>query len=895
MSADAIQGPRQLYSDQLHASKYRLSGETFRDAMTRVAGALQDDKAHYHKFRGTLLDMRFLPAGRVQSAMGAPKAVTAFNCFVGGVIPDSFVTCDNPEQSSIMARAAEGAQTMRMGGGLGNDFSTLRPAGALIEKIQSMSTGPLKFMGIFNSVGDATSSTGERRGAQMGVLRIDHPDIEAFITAKHDNTTLKRFNISVGVTDEFMEHLETGRPFPLRFRGVVYREVDPLALWDLLMRSTWDWAEPGVIFIDRVNQMNNLYYCETIAATNPCFSGDTLVWTAKGPRTFLDLAESGETVKVLTQLDNGRLVYRNMRNPRMTRRKTKMVEVALRSTGTKRRKSEVTYTRCTPNHVFYLRDGTGVEAKDLVEGMSLGSAYRHLANSKGYLKIANGHGSILEHHIPFEGVEGLGSVYDVHHRDDVKDNNDPENLELMLSSEHDALKMLGDKNPMVRFPERHYALGGDAIAGDKNPRYRSELSTDKMQELFAAGVGVTEIARRLGCSKATVSARLGLLAPRAGSRNARLGLNHRVVGVRELEVEEDVYCGTVEETAKFFIVVGDGHGVLVSNCGEQPLPPHGACLLGSYNLVRYVRRHTDGSRYIDYDALADDIPAVTRAMDNIIDRTGYPLPEQEAEAKAKRRMGMGVTGLANALEACGHPYGTRGFIEEEHRILAHLTRHTYLASVALAEEKGAFPLYDRELYGRGKFITTLDDDVQDRIDRSGLRNSHLISYAPTGTISMCADNVSSSIEPTYQWKSERPVELPGGTVMMDEYDYGFREFQVRGRRAGNGEVSAAEHVDVLVAAQSHCDSAVSKTVNCDGSMAWDDFKNIYVDAYKRGAKGTTTFNVDGKRFGLFTMKKEADDIPFPDKSEGRMYAPTAETISDLACTFDPATGRRTCE
>lgn len=595
MSATIV-GPRQIYSEQVHASKYRLPGESFRDAMSRVAGALQDNKDHYHTFREVLLDMRFLPAGRVQSAMGAPKLVTAYNCFVGGEIPDSFVETDNEHGSSIMDRAREGAQTMRMGGGLGNDFSTLRPSGALIEKIQSASTGPIAFMGIFNSVGDATSSTGERRGAQMGVLRIDHPDILSFINAKHDNTTLKRFNISVGVTDEFMEYLFAKKPFPLRFGGKVYRYVDPEELWEMLMRSTWDWAEPGVLFIDRINEMNNMWYAEKIAATNPC--------------------------------------------------------------------------------------------------------------------------------------------------------------------------------------------------------------------------------------------------------------------------------------------------------GEQPLPPHGACLLGSFNLVKYARRRLDGTYYFDFDQFTLDIPPVVRAMDNIIDRTIYPLPAQELEAKNKRRMGLGVTGMANTIEACGHLYGTPGFIEMEHRILAHLTRESYLASVDLAEEKGPFPLYDRERYGASKFIATLDSDVRERINISGIRNSHLISYAPTGTISMTADNISSSIEPAYQWRSERPVELPGMVVNMLQYDYGFREFHVRGRRAANGEISAREHVDVLVAAQSHCDSAVSKTVNCDKSILWDDFKGIYIDAFERGAKGCTTFQKDGKRFGLFKAEVEADDIPFPERGIGEVNHGHADAE---ACTFDPATGRRTCE
>src|SRR5690606_38726387 len=365
--------------------------------------------------------------------------------------------------SSIMHRAEQAATTMRMGGGIGYDFSTLRPAGSLIQKLQSRSSGPLGFMPIFNEVCKATSSAGNRRGAQMGVLRVDHPDVHAFIAAKHNSTALTGFNISVAVTDDFMDALAAKRPFDLRFGGQVYSTVDPAEIWEMLMRSTWDWAEPGVLFIDTINRMNNLWYCETIAATNPC--------------------------------------------------------------------------------------------------------------------------------------------------------------------------------------------------------------------------------------------------------------------------------------------------------GEQPMGPFDACLLGSFNLVRYLSQQPDGWAF-DWDRLHADIPHVVRAMDNVVDRAIYPLPEQRQEALNKRRMGLGVTGLANTAEAMGMPYGSASFLEWQDKLLAFITYHTYWASVELAKEKGAFTLFDAERYCAGAFVRTLDTDLQAAIRLYGIRNSHLTSIAPTGTISLAADNVSSSIEPVYRWHQER-------TVLMD--------------------------------------------------------------------------------------------------------------------------------
>lgn len=517
------------------------------------------------------------------------------NCYVSGTIPDSFVSRDNAEASSIMHRAEQAATTMRMGGGIGYDFSTLRPEGALIEKLQSRSSGPLGFMPIFNEVCKATSSAGNRRGAQMGVLRIDHPDAFKFVHAKHNQTALTGFNISLAVTHEFMEALDGGRTFALRFGGRVYQEVDAGEMWEALMRSTWDWAEPGVLFIDTINDWNNLWYCERIAATNPC--------------------------------------------------------------------------------------------------------------------------------------------------------------------------------------------------------------------------------------------------------------------------------------------------------GEQPLPPFGACLLGSFNLVKYLRKDLGGS-YFDWDQLASDIPHVVRAMDNVVDRAIYPLPEQEHEAKAKRRMGLGVTGFANCAEAMGMPYGSKACLAFEDKLLAFITRHSYLASTVIAEEKGAFPLYDPK-YLQSKFVRTLDADVVERIMRFGIRNSHLTSIAPTGTISMAADNVSSSIEPVYRWKQERAVFMDAGKQTVDLYDYGFSNLGVRGRRTSMGEVTAAEHVAVLTTAQRHVDSAVSKTVNCDGSMPWEDFKGIYLAAYRGGAKGCTTFNKHGKRAGLFKEAFEPADLPFPPQSGPAPIGGGADV--GLTCEFDPATGRRSCE
>jgi len=492
-----------------------------------------------------------------------------------------------------MQRACDAAETMRRGGGIGYDFSRIRPRGDLIKSLDSKSSGPVSFMGIFDSVCQTIASSGHRRGAQMGVLRVDHPDILDFIRAKRNSDKLTGFNISVGITDAFMECLEdTTKTFDLVFEGHVYKTLsnnEVHELWDEIMESTWDWAEPGVLFIDRINEMNNLYYCETIEATNPC--------------------------------------------------------------------------------------------------------------------------------------------------------------------------------------------------------------------------------------------------------------------------------------------------------GEQPLPPYGACLLGSFNLTKYVNINPHDHNTFDYSQFTKDIKEVVRAMDNVIDRTIYPLKEQEDEAKNKRRMGLGVTGLANAGEMLGYMYGTEAFLIWMGAVFKTLRDKTYLTSSELAKEKGTFPLYTEE-YLKGKFFATLSEEVKTEIKKHGIRNSHLTSIAPTGTISLVGDNVSGGIEPVFSHYYDRTIQTFEGPKVERVEDYAYSK-GVEGRAAN--DISVQEHLEVLLLAQKYVDSACSKTCNVGDDVTYESFKQVYVDAWKGGAKGCTTFRLSGKRFGILNA---------PVEEETKVSSETQEMVEEEgkveACFIDPTTGQKEC-
>ncbi len=560
-------------SQQIWDMKYRLKtaegqpvDKTIEDTWRRVARALaaveKDADLHEGSFYSAMEGFKFLPAGRIVSGAGTDRRVTLFNCFVMGDIPD--------DMAGIFEHLKEAALTMQQGGGIGYDFSTIRPKGAPVKGVGADASGPLSFMDVWDSMCKTIMSAGSRRGAMMATMRCDHPDIEAFIDAKQEPGRLRMFNLSVLVTDAFMEAVRHDQAWELKFNGTVYRSLPARALWDRIMRATYAYAEPGVIFIDRINRLNNLHYCETIHATNPC--------------------------------------------------------------------------------------------------------------------------------------------------------------------------------------------------------------------------------------------------------------------------------------------------------GEQPLPAYGVCLLGSVNLARLVVDPFEDGARLDIDELRRVTRIAVRMMDDVIDVSRYPLPAHEREAKAKRRIGLGITGLADALILCGARYGGKEAVRLTERWIAVLRREAYLASVDLAKEKGAFPLFDRDQYLAGENVQALDADVREAIGQHGIRNALLTSIAPTGTISLFADNVSSGLEPVFSFAYTRNVLQRDGSRREEEVtDYAYRLFR---RLKGDGQplpthfvdaqrLTPADHVVMQAAVQKYIDSSISKTINVPESIGFDAFRDVYEQAYALGCKGCTTYRPNDVTGSVLEVKKEA--------------------------------------
>ena len=838
---------------------------TIEDTWKRVARALaapekESIRADWGRaFELVLRDFQFLPAGRILAGAGTGRRVTLMNCYVNGTIDDDL--------GAIFEHLREAALTMQQGGGIGYDFSTLRPKGTPLKRTGSTASGPLPFMGTWDAMCKTIMSAGTRRGAMMGVMRCDHPDIEEFIDAKRDARRFRNFNLSVLITAPFLEARRLDAPWALKFGDTVYKTIFARELWDRIMRATYDVAEPGVIFIDRINEQNPLNYCESIQATNPCFTGDTRVWTASGPRRFDELAKSGKPVLVLTELADGKLAYRTMTNPRVTRRGADdVVRVTLESRrGMRGARRVITAVTATATHKVFLSDGSRRRVADLAPGDSIESVYRGAANQKGYIKLrATSGDEVMEHHVAVEVTAGQRPKWPEEHAHHVngKSDNSPGNIRIVAASDHNSEHMTGDGNPMRKW--------WTTTTPEEKARYHENMSASQSGEKngMAGRQHSPETLAKIG---AKTRERFNDPAFRekhsAGVRNA----NHKVVSVEKVPGAYDVYCGTVKDTGRFFIVVDDkaSEGILVSNCGEQPLPPYGSCLLGSINLAKFVKHPFTDNASINFPELSAVAAIATRMMDNVIDVTEYPLEEQRQEATLKRRIGLGVTGLADALLMLGVRYGSETAKSLAFSMMKDVHLTAYRTSIELADQKGSFPLFDFKQYVNGpagkQTLQYLPSEYLGRLKKDGIRNGLLTSIAPTGTISLFADNVSSGVEPIFAGSYTRKVLQPDGSKREETVvDYALKEWLKLDRSGAfppafvtAESLTPAEHVAMQGAVQTWVDSAVSKTCNVPKDIAFEDFKQVYLDAYDAGCKGITTYRPNDVTGSVLSVKPEA--------------------------------------
>ncbi len=1029
----ATEVPLQPASLDIWDKKYRLKtkqGEpvdaTVDDTWARVARALADVEStpelreHWHERFLWALRHGAIPAGRITSNAGAREhkpATSTINCTVSGTITDSM--------DDILEKVHEAGLTLKAGCGIGYEFSTLRPRNAYVSGAGAYTSGPLSFMDIYDKMCFTVSSAGGRRGAQMGTFDVSHPDVREFIRAKREDGRLRQFNLSLLITDGFMQAVETDADWPLVFpvhvkekdevdladaAQIVWREwpshdnyivredglvackiyghVRARHLWDMIMVSTYDYAEPGFILIARVNEMNNNWWCENIRATNPCVTADTWVQTSEGPRQVRDLV--GE--RFLARLDGrdhatgAEGFFRTGTKPVLALSTEEGYRLRLTDDHRVRRVTRLTRwsmdtewcaaSALKPGDKLLLNDhranaywdgdltqeqgyllgllvgdgtlkqdaailsawpqaaavnaGTGCGAWALMdEAFRCAQTLRHRADFSGWSEI-RGRGefrlqSAALRDLAFrlgmapgekaitpalektssEAYRGfLRGFFDA----DGSVQGSQENGVSVRLAQSDLPRLEAVQRMLLRLgvPSRIYRdrhAAGETMLPDGKGGTRA-YAIQPQHELVISHESLARFQNLIGFADSDKASRLNvaLTAYRSELNRARF-----VATVASLDADgfEDVYDVQVPGVNAF-----DGNGLHAHNCGEQPLPPYGSCLLGSVNLTRFVRDPFGPKAHFDMDEYREVVKVFTRMLDNVVEVNGLPLTKQRDEIMSKRRHGMGFLGLGSTLAMLKLGYGSPEGVAFTEEVSREMAMAGWEVALELAQEKGPAPILTRDFTVTGEMLRKRPEmaadgwkigmsipgrvlhakysrymqrvaeaapELVDKLAATGARFTHHTSIAPTGTISLSlANNASNGIEPSFAHSYSRNVIRPGKKtkekVEVMSYELlAYRALINADAKPGSNDpdeklpdyfvaaddISPMQHVEMQAAAQKWVDSSISKTANVPTDYPYEDFKDIYFHAYKKGLKGCTTFRFNPAAF-QGVLVKDAD-------------------------------------
>ena len=977
----------QPISHDVLKEKYLKPGESgLEDVYRRVARALASVElpAEREKYEALFLENLHagaIGAGRIMSAAGTSIQATLINCFVQPV-GDCIQGVDDGGYPGIYEALREAAETMRRGGGVGYDFSRIRPRNAEVKGTSSMASGPCSYINVFDQSCSTVESAGSRRGAQMGVLRIDHPDVMEFITAKRTPGRWNNFNVSVGMSDAFMQALAGDQPWELvhqarpgaaliakgafqRADGLwVYQTVAARELWDTVMTSAYDFAEPGILFLDNINLDNNLRYCESIAATNPCVTADTRLATQHGlvPIGWLQAndaalnctvdrralggdhrgtvtraavpaflsAGQAEVFKVTTA--EGYQIKATAWHEFYTARgKLKLSELkagdelwvqsgkgqfGVQGSGalgmliglitgdghfTNRGKDEQAAVISLWNEERQLADDVAGSVNSLIAGMAYAPrdyvvkpvvvAERNMVfiRSTMLARVLDGYCFNAQTKLDVPEVVWRGSeacmrgylqgLFQTDGTVNVSSNS--QSCSVRLSSSHrpllqDVQILLANFGVFSRIHERREA--GPRSLPDGQGGQRDYLC-QAQHELIVDGESREAFMREIGFLLPVKRERYDVwVAGKALVKTQRFAAT--ITAIEPAGVEP-VYDTTQPDGNTVIF-----NGLVTGQCGEQPLPPYGCCDLGPIILTRFVRHPFGfgGEPEFDFEAFEASVATQVRALDNVLEVTFWPLPQQQAESAAKRRIGVGFTGLGNALTLLRLRYDEPEGRTMAARIAERMRDAAYAASVALAQEKGAFPKFDADGYlAPGTFASRLPAELQQAIRAGGIRNSHLLSIAPTGTVSLAfADNASNGIEPAFSWMYKRKKrESDGSTTEYAVEDHAWRLYRELGGDVDKLpayfvsalEMSAASHIAMMQAVQPFIDTAISKTVNVPADYAYDDFKSLYHQAWRAGLKGLATYRPNAILGSVLEVHATPEALPAAEVADAATAAP----------------------